>query len=106
MHLTKSDLTLLEKVKATYLKKTLYLARNVPSRLVYELTREPFYIEELRLKLLLPYTLQYQELLDDLKAKKASIWLEFYITDAMTSSEWKDKGYNNSEMLWTVFTSL
>ena len=58
-HLKKSDLKLLENVKARYLKKALCLAKNTPSRLVYELTREPFYVEEIRLRIMLPSTTQY-----------------------------------------------
>jgi hypothetical protein len=58
-HLSKSDLALIERVKATFLKKVLCLAKNAPSRITYELTRQPFYIEELRTRILLPATRAY-----------------------------------------------
>lgn len=92
-HLTKTDLALIEKVKSIFLKKTLCLSKTTPSRLVYELTREPFYLEELRLKFQLPSTAQYQTVLNELHAKKSLIWSDFYTTDAMTTNEWKTPGY-------------
>jgi hypothetical protein len=70
-HLPKNDLALIERVKAMYLKKVLCLAKNAPSRLTYELTRQPFYIEELRLRILLTSTREYQALLQELHAKKS-----------------------------------
>jgi hypothetical protein len=92
-HLSKNDLALIERVKAMYLKKVLCLAKNAPSRLTYELTRQPFYIEELRLRILLPSTREYQALLQELHAKKADIWADFYRTDAMMTYDWKKPGY-------------
>ena len=47
-YLTKRDFMELERIKATLLKKAMCLSKYTPSRLVYELTKEPFYIEELR----------------------------------------------------------
>jgi hypothetical protein len=91
-HLSKNDLALIERVKAMYLKKVLYLTKNAPSRLTYELTRQPFYIEELRLRILLPSTREYQALLQELHAKKADICTDFDKTDAMMTSEWKKPG--------------
>jgi hypothetical protein len=51
-----NNLKTLESVKATYLKKALRVSRCTPSRLVYVLARECLLVEDLRLKLLLPYT--------------------------------------------------
>ena len=92
-YLKKGDLAKIEKLKATYLKRVLCLSKFTPSRLVYELAREPFYIEELRLKLLLPATEAYKDLLQELHEKKGEIWEKFYVTDAMTSREWTEGGY-------------
>ncbi|PSN37056.1 hypothetical protein C0J52_20892, partial [Blattella germanica] len=50
-------------------------------------------IEELRLKLLLPATEAYKDLLQELHKKKGEIWEKFYVTDAMTSREWTEGGY-------------
>ena len=41
-YLKKKDLELLEKVKATFLKRALGVSKTTPSRMVYELEREPF----------------------------------------------------------------
>ena len=87
MHLKKQSLEKLEKLRATYLKKVLCLSKYTPSRLVYVLAREPFYIEELRLKFLLPTTPTYQDLLRELQEMKCKIWDHFYVTDAVTSRD-------------------
>jgi hypothetical protein len=55
-------------------KKALCLSKYTPSRLVYDLTRELPYVEELRLESLLPATPAYVELLQELQVKKAKIW--------------------------------
>lgn len=91
--LSKQDLKELEKVKATYLKRFLGVSKFSPSRLVYEMARENFFIEDLRIQMQLPYTTSYGDLLDELKRKKEEIWEEFYTTDAMTTTEWTDSGY-------------
>ncbi|KAJ4431141.1 hypothetical protein ANN_19736 [Periplaneta americana] len=54
-----SQLEKIEKLQTSCLKRALCLPKYTPSRLVYELTREEFYLAELRLKLLLPV---YKEL--------------------------------------------
>jgi hypothetical protein len=92
-YLSKNDLALIERVKATYLKRALCLAKNAPSRITYELTKQPFYIEELRTRILLPSTRAYQVFLQELYPKEADIWIDFYRTDAMMTSKWKEPGY-------------
>ena len=47
-HLTKRNLEDIERVKATFLKRAFYLSKTTPSRLVYVLARQSFYIEDLR----------------------------------------------------------
>ena len=93
-HLTKSNLQEIEKVKSTFLKKILCLSKFTPNRLVYELARETFFIEDLRLHLLLPSTRQYDSLLQELNTKRSLIWLEFYTTEAMTSKTWWGANYD------------
>jgi hypothetical protein len=93
VHLKKKQLERLEKLKATFLKKALCLSKYTPSRLVYELTREVPYVQELRLESLLPSTPAYVELLQELQVKKAKIWEEFYTTDAMINRGWTQGGY-------------
>lgn len=92
-YLTKSNLKDLEKVKATYLKRVLGLSRFAPSRIVYELTREPMLLEDLRLQFLLPSTSAYESTVLEHQRKKAEIWEEFYVTDAMAREDWKEANY-------------
>ncbi|KAJ4451621.1 hypothetical protein ANN_03090 [Periplaneta americana] len=92
-HLTKNNLSDIERVKATFLKKALCLSKYTPSRLTYVLSKESFYIEDLRYQLLLTSTKAYDDLLQELKAKRAEICMEFYVTDAMMNTEWKKANY-------------
>lgn len=92
--LSKKNLEDIERLKAAFLKKALALSKYTPSRLTYELAREPYFIEELRQQLLLPSTESYQNLIQELKCKKEEIWTEFYSTDAMLCSKWKSANYD------------
>jgi hypothetical protein len=51
-----NELTTLENVKTTYIKRAVCLSRFTASRLAYTMAREPFLAEELRNELLLPST--------------------------------------------------
>ncbi|KAJ4448600.1 hypothetical protein ANN_10619 [Periplaneta americana] len=82
-YLTYKQMEELERVKARYLKRALGLPQNARSRLVYELTRETFLIEDLRCEIMLPANDAYKRLLQDLHEKKTSIPEEFYATCAM-----------------------
>ncbi|KAJ4437583.1 hypothetical protein ANN_17728 [Periplaneta americana] len=92
-HLRKNNLADIERVKATFLKKALCLSKYTPSRLTYILSKEFFNIEDLRYQLLLTSTKAYEDLLQELKAKRADICTEFYATDAMMNTEWKKANY-------------
>jgi hypothetical protein len=83
----------IEKVKAIFLKKAMCLSKYIPSHAVYTLSREPFYIEDLRHHLLLPCTGAYRSLLQSLHTKRKEIWQEFYSTDAMTNTGWMKANY-------------
>jgi hypothetical protein len=63
-HLTVNDLTTLENVKVMYLKRALCLSGFTVSRPAYTMAREPFLVQELRNKLLLPSTDAFKTLLD------------------------------------------
>jgi hypothetical protein len=69
-----------------------------PSRLGYEPTREPYFLEELRLQLLLPVTPAYVECLRNLRSKKSCIWENFCSIDAMVNREWTQSGYELRHM--------
>ena len=71
-NLNKSNLQEIEKVKYTFLKKILCLSKFTPNRLVYELARESFFIEDLRLHLLLPSTRQYDSNLQEIEEVKST----------------------------------
>ena len=86
--LTRNDLARLEKVKARFLKRALGVGKYAPSRLVYELARESFFIEDIRNTMLLPTTGPYQELLEERSKKRNEIDLEFYGTSAMLNRTW------------------
>ncbi|KAJ4435118.1 hypothetical protein ANN_23693 [Periplaneta americana] len=54
--LTNNDLAKLENVKARFLKRVLGVEKQSPTRIVYVLAKEIFFIEDLRLELMLPST--------------------------------------------------
>ena len=86
--LSKHDMNTLEKVKARYMKLALGVSKFTPSRLTYEMCRETFLLDDLRLSLILPPTTSFLALKEELKRKKEDIWPDFYATDAMTDRSW------------------
>mgnify|MGYP000250499100 CR=1 FL=1 len=85
-NLSYHDLKTIENVKARFLKMALGLSKYTSSRLVYELAREPFLMEELRLKL--GPTTNWAKLLRERQNKRKDIWPEFYTTNAMNTRTW------------------
>ena len=77
-NLTVSDLNIIESLKARYLKRILGISKTAPSRLAYELAREPFLIEKLRLQMQLPSTYSETQVLQSRLEKREMIELEFY----------------------------
>lgn len=75
-------------VKASYLKRALGVSKLTPSRLVYEQTKEPFLIEELRLEFLLPSTGPYEVIIKERTEKRKGIDLAFYDMSAFTDRSW------------------
>ena len=71
-----------------------------PSRMVYELAREPFLIEELRFSHHLPSTVHYDELLAERKRKCSEINMAFCATEAMINWDWM----NTDQPQWHVLT--
>ena len=65
-----SDLLRLEKEKAHFLKRMLGVATTAPNRLVYELSKEPFFIRELRTMPNLPSTTAEQKHLEIKRKQK------------------------------------
>jgi hypothetical protein len=98
-HLTKRNLTDIEKVKSAFLKRAMCLSKYTPSRLTYVLARETYAIEDIRHKLLLPNTAAYDDLLQELKAKRKEIRLQFYGTDAMGNTDWMWANYTLKHLM-------
>jgi hypothetical protein len=100
--LTKKDLARIEGVKTKFLKTIMGISKHTRSRLTYELTREPFLIEELRTKLHLPSTKNAEAHLVERRKKREEIPLNFYSTDAMLNRTWT----NANQRLRHVVTKL
>jgi hypothetical protein len=79
--LTKKDLANIVGVKAKLLKTIMGISKYTRSRLTYELTREPYLIEELRTKLQLPSTMNAEAHVVERNKKREKIPLDFYSTE-------------------------
>ncbi|PSN42465.1 hypothetical protein C0J52_21049 [Blattella germanica] len=71
----------IEQVKARFLKRALRVGLTAPSRLVNELAKETFFVEDLRLAL--PCTIAFDTYIAERTKKRREIGAEFYATDAM-----------------------
>jgi hypothetical protein len=91
-HLTRKQLLELEKKKARYLKRVLGVSQHTRSRLVYELAKDTFFVEDLKTSLMLLTTTAYKDALRELNNKK-DIWEEFYTTEAMINRKWTETDY-------------
>jgi hypothetical protein len=83
-YLTCKQLLELEKMKARYTKRVLGVSQHTRSRLVYELAKETFFVEDLKIFLMLPMTTDNKDALRELNDKN-DIWEDFYTTEAMTN---------------------
>ncbi|PSN45283.1 hypothetical protein C0J52_17530 [Blattella germanica] len=76
----------IEQVKACFLKCALRVGLTAPSRLVYELAKETFFVENLRLAL--PCTIAFDMYIAERTKKRQEIGAEFYATDTMLYRYW------------------
>ena len=76
-------------MKVNFLKRMLCILKFTPTRLVYEFAKKPFFVEELILQL--PSTSASEKHIMDRKEKRATIWEDFYCTEAMMNRVDKDK---------------
>jgi hypothetical protein len=67
-----------------FMKRALGVRKTAPSRLVYQLMRETYFVEDIRL----PSTGPYQELIKSRDRKREEIDPEFYNTTAMLERTW------------------
>jgi hypothetical protein len=79
-------------MKARYMKRVLGMSQHTRSRLVYELAKETFFVEDLKTLLMLPMTTAYKDALRELNDKK-DIWEDFYMTEAMTKRKCTGTNY-------------
>ncbi|KAJ4443891.1 hypothetical protein ANN_05678 [Periplaneta americana] len=82
------DMIRIEKVKTMFMKRILGVGKAAPARLVYELMREAYFVDDIRSQHWLPSTGPYQELVSISDRKKKEIDLEFYTTSAMLDDSW------------------
>jgi hypothetical protein len=83
----------LEKMKASYMKRVLAVSQHTRSRLVYELAKETFFVEDLKTFLMLPTMMAYKDALRELNDKKKDLWEDFYMTEVMTNWKWTETNY-------------
>lgn len=88
--LTTNDLRTIEAVKSRFLKAVLGVSKYTKSRLVYELAKESFLLEDLRLEHNLPSTSCYTRVLLERVEKRKEIWIDFYSTEAMVDRSWTE----------------
>jgi hypothetical protein len=91
-YLTCKQLQELEKMKARYLKRVLGVSQHNRLRLVYELAKETFFVEDLKTSLMLPTTAAYKDALRELNDKKG-IWEDICTREAMTNWKWTETNY-------------
>jgi hypothetical protein len=66
-----------QRVKVTFLKRLTQASKFTPTRLIYELCRKTFFIEELRIEILLPSTAAVEQHLCERTMKRNDIWEDF-----------------------------
>jgi hypothetical protein len=71
-----------------FMKRAMGVGKTAPSRLVYQLMRETYFVEDIRLQHHLPSTGPYQELMKSRDRKREEIDPEFYNTTAMLERTW------------------
>jgi len=91
-YLSPTQLSSLDKVKPTYLKRVLSLARNTKNRLVYLMSGTDTFIEQLQRVLKLPQTPAFNEFLNKQSEKFAMIDADFFVTPVMTTRRGENAG--------------
>ncbi|PSN54267.1 hypothetical protein C0J52_08608 [Blattella germanica] len=77
----------IESVKARYLKKAIGISKYSPNRMTYAITRETYFLDDVRNTMLLPSTEAYREAIARKKQKEKKINTEFFGTDAMINTQ-------------------
>lgn len=93
-YLSEKQMRDLESIKSRYLKRALGLSKYSLSRYAYELARETFFLEDLRLRMLLPATESYKKVVEERRQKRKEITEDFYSTNAMIQRDWTNAGYD------------
>jgi Reverse transcriptase (RNA-dependent DNA polymerase)/Endonuclease-reverse transcriptase len=98
-YLSLTDFENLEKVKSNYLKRALCLSKYTKNRLVYELTGEKFFINELQAQFNLPITENYLKFINKRIEKSENICLSFYNAFAFKDQKWKEPNRRNRHVV-------
>ena len=78
----------IKNVKTRYLRRALGVSKYTPKRLIYLLTRETFFLKDIRIRMLLPHTGPYKEVVDRRLRKQKEVEESFFTTDAMADRGW------------------
>ena len=86
-------------MKASFLKRVLCVSKYTPMRLVYELARKPFFVEELKGRVELRHTIASEEHITGRTEKRRDICEDFYCTKAMMNRAWITANYSLRNMV-------
>jgi len=93
--LTLTSLEHLDSVKASFLKRTMSIARNSPNRLVYLLADTQQLTIDIMKSLSLPLTENMRKHVAILETKQINVEMDFFFTPGMNQNAWKE---SNSPM--------
>lgn len=102
-YLTLSDFRKIESVKSLFLKRILSVSKFTPSRLVYKLAATDYFVKEIQHKYNLPKTPSFDNFVGEREEKERAVDFEFYFTEAMSNSFWKQPNFN-SRHVYTRFS--
>lgn len=84
------DMEKIESVKARYLKKAIGISKYAPNRMTYAITRETYFLDDVRNTMLLPSAEAYRKAIARKKQKEKENNTEFFGTDAMINTQWME----------------
>lgn len=97
--LTTANLSELERVKTSYLKRMIGVDSRTPRALVYLMTGTRLFVDEIKQRFSLPETSAWKEFIFLQKEKWSRVDKEFYSTGAMVDSSWKELNRPNRHLV-------
>jgi len=85
-------------VKSKFLQRVLSLSKYTKSRFVYDLIETDLFVNDLKSKLFLPDTSEYDKFMEQKLITFLEIDLDFYLTPAMCNTSWKEINCKNRNM--------